>query len=165
MLRQGLLDGRTVLAAVPPNGAGAAAVSECERLGANVVAEPSAELDAVLIEPVPFTDDPDAALVAVLGAVWDVVHAAANASLIPQERGKIVLVGPRPDGVHAQALRDGLENMARTLSIEWARYGILPTMVAPGAQTGDDEVATVVAYLVSHAGDYYSGCRFELGSV
>jgi hypothetical protein len=165
ILREGLLEGLTVLASTPDRGCGAAAAAECERLGASVLAAPddAERLHALVIEPAPPGDD--AALVTTLGAVWDVIHAAANAALIPQAGGKIVLVGPRPGGVQAQGLRDGLENMARTLSIEWARYGILPTMVAPGAQTRDDEVATLVAYLVSHAGDYYSGCRFELGAV
>jgi hypothetical protein len=168
ILRQGLLAGRTVLAAVGEEGPGAAAVAECTRLGASVIggAEAAGPVDAVVIEPAaPTEDDADTALVAALGAAWDVVHAAANAALIPQGSGKIVLIGPRPGGgALAEALRDGLENMARTLSIEWARYGILPTMIAPGTSTADGEVATLVAFLVSPAGDYYSGCRFELGS-
>jgi NAD(P)-dependent dehydrogenase (short-subunit alcohol dehydrogenase family) len=169
LLRQVLLDGQTILVAVGEGSLGAATAEACSRLGANLVTDPEgqARLDAVLIEPsLGDGEDDDAALVTALGAAWDVVHGAANAILIEQQRGKIVLLAPRPDGgVHAEALRDGLENMARTLSIEWARYGILPTMVAPGPQTTDDEAATLVAYLVSPAGDYYSGCRFELGSV
>jgi hypothetical protein len=169
VLRQGLLNGQTILAAVPEDGVGAAAAQACRALGASLVADAEGQtsLDTVLIEPsLGDGEDEDGALVTALGAAWDVVHAAANTTLIEQQRGKIVLLGPRPDGgVHAEALRDGLENMARTLSIEWARYGILPTMVAPGPQTTDDEVATLVAFLASPAGDYYSGCRFELGSV
>jgi NAD(P)-dependent dehydrogenase (short-subunit alcohol dehydrogenase family) len=183
MLRQGLLDSRVFLAAVPAAGPGAHAAATCEGLGAiahvHTDALPDEEaaeaavaravgagmdLDALLYEPRLPADD--AGLVIALDHAWNVVRAAANAAFIPQERGRIVLIGPRPDGgVHAEALRDGLENMARTLSIEWARFGILPTMVAPGTATTDDEVATLVAYLVSDAGDYYSGCRFDLGSV
>ena len=161
-LRKGLLAGTTVLAAVPPEGAGAAAVAACVGLGAEQVAD-DGRIDVLICEPgLPGDDD---GLVAALGETWDVIRGAANAALIPQEQGKIVLIGPRPDGgTHAEALRAGLENMARTLSIEWARYGILPTMVAPGPATSDDEVATLVSFLASPAGDYYSGCRFELGS-
>jgi NAD(P)-dependent dehydrogenase (short-subunit alcohol dehydrogenase family) len=168
ILRHGLLDGQTVLASVPDHGPGAAAAAECERLGASVVRGSATEtLDTVLVEGrLAPGEDPDAALVAALGEVWEVVRAAANAALIPRRRGKLVLVGPRPDDrAQTQGLRDGLENMARTLSIEWARYGVLPTMIAPGAGTTDADVATLVAYLVSPAGDYYSGCRFQLGSV
>jgi NAD(P)-dependent dehydrogenase (short-subunit alcohol dehydrogenase family) len=53
--------------------------------------------------------------------------------------------------------------VARTLSIEWARYAITATMIAPGAASGDGDVAALVSFLCSPAGDYYSGCRFELG--
>jgi NAD(P)-dependent dehydrogenase (short-subunit alcohol dehydrogenase family) len=163
LLRHGLLKGTTLLAAVPSEGAGALAVAACVGLGAEQVAE-GGRIDLLICEPgLPGDDD---GLVAALGETWDAIHGAANAALIPQERGKIVLIGPRPGaGAHAEALRAGLENMARTLSIEWARYAILPTMIAPGAQTTDDEVATLVTYLASPAGDYYSGCRFDLGSV
>ena len=65
----------------------------------------------------------------------------------------------------AEAARAALENLARTLSAEWARYGITVTAIAPGRSTTDDEVASLVAFLTSVAGDYYSGCRFELGAI
>jgi len=61
--------------------------------------------------------------------------------------------------------RSALENLARTLSVEWARHAITVTAIAPGAATSDEEVAGLVAFLLSPAGDYYSGCRFELGAV
>jgi hypothetical protein len=35
--------------------------------------------------------------------------------------------------------------------------------IAPGVQTADDEVAELVCFLVSPAGEYFSGCVFELG--
>jgi citronellol/citronellal dehydrogenase len=78
--------------------------------------------------------------------------------------GKIVLLAPPPDaGPHAEAARDALENLARTLSIEWARHGIRITAITPGTATTAGEVASLVAYLASPAGDYFSGCRFSLG--
>ena len=77
----------------------------------------------------------------------------------------IVLLAPPPGDAHAEAARAGLENMARTLSIEWARRGIRPVAILPGAATSPAEVAELVAYLASPAGAYFSGCRFELGGV
>jgi hypothetical protein len=35
----------------------------------------------------------------------------------------------------------------------------------PGNETSSAEVAELVAFLASPAGEYYSGCAFELGSV
>ena len=62
-----------------------------------------------------------------------------------------------------RAARAGLENLARTLSIEWARHGIRTAALQPGRETDPDEVAELTAFLASRAGDYYSGCRFALG--
>jgi citronellol/citronellal dehydrogenase len=78
--------------------------------------------------------------------------------------GKLVFIAPPPGaGEHAEATRAALENLARTTSIEWARYAIRPTAIAPGDGTSADEVASLVAFLASPAGDYYSGCLFSLG--
>jgi hypothetical protein len=35
--------------------------------------------------------------------------------------------------------------------------------VLPGDATSDDDVAQLVAYLASPAGDYFSGCAFAMG--
>ena len=95
---------------------------------------------------------------------WFAVRAVANGALIPASAGAIVLVGPRPDAAaHIEGVRAALENLARTLSIEWARYGLTATAVAPGSKTDDDDLATLIAFLCSVAGAYYSGCRFDLG--
>jgi citronellol/citronellal dehydrogenase len=97
---------------------------------------------------------------------WIATRAVANAVFRPAGAGKLVLLGPRPrDGAHAHALGAALENTARTLSVEWARYGVRTAAVLPGDATTDDEVAELVAYLASPAGDYFSGCAFRLGAV
>jgi NAD(P)-dependent dehydrogenase (short-subunit alcohol dehydrogenase family) len=76
------------------------------------------------------------------------------------------MVAPRPDaGRHATAARAGLENLARTLSVEWARYGITAVAIWPGRHTTDAELAQLTCFLVSPAGGYFSGCRWELGTV
>lgn len=69
---------------------------------------------------------------------------------------------PLPDP-HADGVRGAAENIARTLSIEWARYGIRAVAITPGALTTDDELAALAAYLASPAGDYFSGARLSLG--
>ena len=86
--------------------------------------------------------------------------------------------------VHSGAARAAVENMMRTLSIEWARFEIRLCAVAAGqfdtevlrtkypkevaenvARTvplgrlgTPEEMAWLVAYLASPAGDFFSGC-------
>ncbi len=106
-----------------------------------------------------------AALRACVDAAWNATRATANhAFLRPAEpRGRIVYIAPAPDaGEYADAARAGLENLARTLSIEWARHRITTVTVAPGVATAADEVAALVAYLASPAGAYFSGCQLDL---
>jgi hypothetical protein len=157
LLRRGLLEGLTIAFA----GEAPAVAAACTDLGA---ATPS--IDADLQD-----EDAVAAAVGALGAIDTLVcatgdldaafiatRAAANAWIGAERGGKVVLLAPRDDAPQ----RAALENLARTLSIEWARYGITPTAVLPGAKTTDDEVAQLVAFVASGAGDYYSGCAFTL---
>ena len=108
-----------------------------------------------------------AALVEGLQACWSVTRAVVNRAFMadaasPPPR-RIVFVAPAPGaGEHTEAARAGLENLARTLSIEWSRHGITPVALAPGDDTAADEVAALVAYLASPAGDYFSGCLLDL---
>jgi NAD(P)-dependent dehydrogenase (short-subunit alcohol dehydrogenase family) len=113
-----------------------------------------------------FGEGGQAGLRAALDQAWMAIRAVAAGALIPGHGGgKIVLLTPRANaGMYAAAARSGLENLARTLSVEWARYGITTSAVAPGATSTDEEVAVLIAYLLSRAGDYFSGCRFELGA-
>ena len=120
---------------------------------------------------------------------WQMTHAAATKAFIPQQRGKVVsiTVSPHqgfPGMVHTGAARAAVENMMRTLSVEWARFGIRTVAVAVGqfdtetlrtkypkevvenvAGTvplgrlgSEEEMAWLIAYLASPAGDFYSGC-------
>jgi NAD(P)-dependent dehydrogenase (short-subunit alcohol dehydrogenase family) len=105
-----------------------------------------------------------AMLVGSLQASWNITHAVANrAFLAPERPGRIVYLAPAPDaGLHAEAARAGLENLARTLSIEWARHALTPVTIAPGERTAAGEVAALAAYLASPAGAYFSGCQLDM---
>jgi NAD(P)-dependent dehydrogenase (short-subunit alcohol dehydrogenase family) len=105
-----------------------------------------------------------AMLVGSLQASWNITQAVADrAFLAPGRPGRIVYLAPAPGaGRDAEAARAGLENLARTLSIEWARYAITPVTIAPGEDTAAGEVAALTAYLASPAGAYFSGCLLDL---
>jgi citronellol/citronellal dehydrogenase len=120
---------------------------------------------------------------------WQMTHAAATKAFIPQQGGKVVsvTVSPHqgfPGMAHTGAARAAVENMMRTLSVEWARFGIKTVAVAAGqfdtevlrtkyprevsenvARTvplgrlgTPEEMAWLIAYLASPAGDFFSGC-------
>ena len=97
-----------------------------------------------------------------LDSIWSVVRAVTAATFIPDGQGRIMLVASKKGRRVAGA---GLENLARTLSVEWARFGITTVAVVPGASTSDDQLAQLVAFLCSPAGAYYSGCRVDVGLV
>jgi len=109
-------------------------------------------------------DPARAALRACLEASWNVTRSVVNNGFLPRgEGGRIVYVAPAPDaGEHADATRAGLENLARTLSVEWARHAITAVTIAPGRDTTAGEVAALTAYLASPAGAYFSGCLLDL---
>src|SRR5215211_6793273 len=119
---------------------------------------------------------------------WQMTHAAATKAFIPQGRGKVISVtlSPHhgmPGMVHSGAARAAVESMMRTLSVEWARFGIRLCAVAAGqfdtevlrtkyprevsenvARTvplgrlgTPEEMAWLIAFLASPAGDFFSG--------
>lgn len=104
------------------------------------------------------------ALRACLDAAWNITRAVVNVAFLPAGRaGRIVYIAPAPNaGEHADAARAGLENLSRTLSIEWARHGITAVTVAPGGGTSAGDLAALAAYLASPAGAYISGCLLDL---
>ena len=120
---------------------------------------------------------------------WLVTHAVATKAMIPLGRGgKVfsVTLSPHngmPGMAHSGAARAAVENLMRTLSVEWARFGIRLLALAAGqfeTQTllrkypqaiveriahtiplgrmgTEREFAWLVAYLASPAGDFFSG--------
>ncbi len=120
---------------------------------------------------------------------WLMTHAVATKAMIPSGRGgKVfsVTLSPHngmPGMAHSGAARAAVENLMRTLSVEWARFDIRLLALAAGqfeTQTlltkypaaivervahtiplgrmgSEREFAWLVAYLASPAGDFFSG--------
>jgi len=119
---------------------------------------------------------------------WNMTHAAATKAFIPAGGGKVLSITLSPHNgmpgmVHSGAARAAVENMMRTLSVEWSRFGIRLCAIAPGQFDTEvfrtkypaelvaavprtiplgrlgrpEEVAWLVAYLASPAGDFFSG--------
>src|SRR5438105_938383 len=148
VLRDQLLRGRTVVVTGDADGAIAAALAA---LGGAVNGEGSPRAliyDARLV----FGAGGEEGLRAALQDAWREISDVANEALIPAgEAAKIVLVAPRPDaGPLAAAARAALENLARTLSVEWARYAITTVTIAPGSKTTEGELSELVCFLVSN---------------
>jgi NAD(P)-dependent dehydrogenase (short-subunit alcohol dehydrogenase family) len=124
---------------------------------------------------------------------WLMTHAAATRAFIPQGGGKVLSVTLSPHNgmpgmVHSGAARAAVENMMRTLAVEWARFGIKTVALAAGQFATEtlltkypqvvvdnlersipigragrpEELAWLVAYLASPAGDFYSGTTITI---
>ncbi len=124
---------------------------------------------------------------------WLMTHAAATKAFIPQGGGKVLSVTLSPHNgmpgmVHSGAARAAVENMMRTLAIEWARFGIKTCALAAGQFATEtlltkypqaivdnlersipigragraEEMAWLVAYLASPAGDFFSGTTITI---
>jgi NAD(P)-dependent dehydrogenase (short-subunit alcohol dehydrogenase family) len=104
---------------------------------------------------------------AALDEAWICARAVATGALIgSQPEGRLLFLAPPPGaGPLAQSARAGLESLARTLSVEWARHSVTAVAVCPGDVSGEAELLDLMAFLLSPAGGYYSGCRFDLGLV
>jgi len=122
-----------------------------------------------------------------LNGTFYVTREVAVASMIPQRRGRIVNIIANvargfPGMVHTGAARAGVENMTKTLAVEWAQHGIGVNSIAPGVirSSGTErypealvemsrqrtpmkrlgtpgEVAELCAYLASEAASFVTG--------
>ncbi|HWH94619.1 MAG TPA: SDR family oxidoreductase [Baekduia sp.] len=188
VLRPGVLDGLTICVA----GDGAAERERAAALGARVVtvdgdlADEDAvaiavgalgAIDVLVVDAGSAFADAGGGMVGLRRAVddgWNVVRAVVQAGWIAgaseageaaaSRGGKVVFLAPAADaGEHANAVGAALENAARTLSVEWARFGVRVTAVRPRAGAAPDDRAELVAFLASSAGDSFTGCSFYPG--
>jgi citronellol/citronellal dehydrogenase len=123
---------------------------------------------------------------------WSMTHAVANKAMIPQKRGRIVnviaqIIRGFPGMVHTGAARAGVDNMTKTLAVEWAIHGIRVNAVAPGVivtsgtkqyppqllETAEkanplhrlgtaEEVSHLITYLASRYADFVAGQTFYI---
>jgi len=186
----GAADGATGAAAYPAaegtaGGTAAAAVAaRCAALGAAVAhldadlddeeaviaaTEAAGPIDVVVCDAAPAFRAAGAGVPGLRAAVdgtWNAVRAVVASRWAgddgENDGGKVVLVAPPADaGEAAAATGAALENAARTLSVEWARFGVRVVALRPAADS-PDEIAELVAFLASPGGDYFSGCAFSL---
>ncbi len=122
-----------------------------------------------------------------LNGTFFMTQAVAKAHMIPARRGRIVNVIANmargfPGMIHTGAARAGVENMTKTLAIEWAEHNVQTNAIAPGIirTSGTDqyppelvemsrartpmkrigtaeEVAELIAYLASDAAWFVTG--------
>ncbi|MCA9581129.1 MAG: SDR family oxidoreductase, partial [Myxococcales bacterium] len=127
-----------------------------------------------------------------LSGTWNMTHAVANRVMIPQQSGRIVNVIAEiargfPGMAHTGAARAGVDNLTKTLAVEWATHGIRVNAVAPGIirTTGTEqypdeliemsrratplrrlgspeEVSHLITYLASPYADFVTGQTYYI---
>jgi len=127
-----------------------------------------------------------------LVGTWAMTHAVATRAMIPKKRGRIVNVIANvargfPGMVHTGAARAGVDNLTKTIAVEWAVYGIRANAIAPGvivtsgtkqyppelldrAERANplhrlgtaEEVSHLITYLSSRYADFITGQTFYI---
>jgi citronellol/citronellal dehydrogenase len=123
---------------------------------------------------------------------WNMTQATATKAMIPAKGGRIVNVIAEvtrgfPGMVHTGAARAGVENLTKTLAVEWAVHGLRVNAIAPGVirtsgtaqypeellessrrttplkRLGtEEEVSHLIVYLASRYADFVTGQTFQI---
>ncbi len=68
---------------------------------------------------------------------WLMTHATATKAFIPQKSGRVISItvsrNGSPGAITTGVARAGVDNMMKTLSLEWGRHGITCVSIATGA--------------------------------
>lgn len=127
-----------------------------------------------------------------LNGTFCMTREVAVRSMLPARRGRIVnviavIARGFPGMAHTGAARAGVENLTKSLAVEWASQGVRVNAVAPGtirssgtAQYGEallelgrratpvkrlgtpEEVARLIVFLCSHLNDYVTGSTYTI---
>lgn len=127
-----------------------------------------------------------------LNGTFFMTREVAKRAMIPAKRGRIVMVTAMvdrgfPGMAHTGAARAGVENLARTLAVEWATHGIRVNAIAPGTirssgtvQYGEEvlevaraatpvkrlgtpeEVSRLILFLASDQNDFVTGAVYRI---
>jgi citronellol/citronellal dehydrogenase len=81
-----------------------------------------------------------------LNGTWYMTHAVANKAMLPARKGRIVNIIAQmwrgfPGMAHTGAARAGVDNLTKSLAVEWAPWNIRVNAVAPGViqSSGTDQ--------------------------
>ncbi len=126
-----------------------------------------------------------------LNGTFNMTREAATQLMIPKNSGRIVNIIANiergfPGMVHTGAARAGVENMTKTLAVEWARFGITVVAFAPGVVVSsgtkqypkellemgrqgtplkrlanEEEIANMIVFLASPAAQFITGCTVK----
>ena len=128
-----------------------------------------------------------------LNGTFFMTREVAVRAMIPARRGRVVMVTAMvvrgfPGMAHTGAARAGVENLTRSLAIEWSQHNLRVNCVAPGnnirssgtARYGEealevarkatpvrrlgtvDEVSRVIVFLASDRNDFVTGSIFQV---
>lgn len=127
-----------------------------------------------------------------LNGTFNMTREVAERAMLPAKRGRIVnviavIARGFPGMAHTGAARAGVENLTKSLAVEWASQGVRVNAVAPGTirssgttQYGEDvlelgrratplkrlgtpeEVSRVIVFLASNLNDYVTGSTYYI---
>lgn len=128
-----------------------------------------------------------------LNGTFFMTREVVNRAMIPAKRGRVVMVTAMvqrgfPGMAHTGAARAGVENLTKSLAVEWAQHNLRVNCVAPGnnirssgtAQYGEealemgrlatplrrlgqvDEVSRVILFLASDQNDFVTGSIYRV---